>query len=404
VLPATRFSWLFATQFFALGAAMPFVPVALANGGLSPQWVGLVLAVGTAVRLVMGLLSARMAELIGVQTVLVAGSIVAGLTLPGLALVEGVFLLLVVQLVHGMAIAPIVPLSDAAAVAEMRRRSFDYGQVRAWGSVAFIIGAVMAGQCTEWGGPIAALSLAGMALLATSIVANGVVPQLLVRPTARVSLWAPLRVPGFPRLLMCSALIQSSHVVYYGFSALHWREAGISPAVIGALWAWGVLAEVLLFFFGRRLADRLGPRGLAMLAGVLGMVRWLVTGTTVDVSVLFVTQTLHAATFGAMHLAAIRAMATLPPRLGPHAQSLHSALGVGLASGLLMLAAGPLYAALEGGAFLVMSGICGLGLVAAAGLLSRLPAGQIRPCDLRRCSVPPAPPPAAQPAPDKVSN
>lgn len=370
MLPATRFSWLFATQFFALGAAMPFVPVALANGGLSPEWVGLVLAMGTVVRLMVGLFSARIGERIGTRSVLVIGSMGAGLTLPGLALVDGVFLLLLVQVVHGIAVAPIVPLSDAAAVAEMRRRPFDYGRVRAWGSVAFIVGAVIAGQGVAWAGPVAALTLAGVALLATSLVARGVDPGLVGRWAAPVSIWAPLWVVGFPRLLICSALIQGSHAMYYGFSALHWREAGLSHGLIGALWAWGVLAEVLLFFYGRRVADWLGSRGLIIVAAICGMVRWSVAGITTDVGALFLIQTLHAATFGAMHLAAIRAMATLPSNLGAHAQSLHSALGVGLASGMLMLAAGPLYAALNGHAFLIMAAICCLGLMAAVGLPS----------------------------------
>lgn len=373
MLPATRFSWLFATQFFALGAAMPFVPVALANGGLSPEWVGLVLAMGTAVRLVAGLVSARVSEVVGARSVLVLGSVVAGLTLPGLALVEGVFLLALVQAVHGVAVAPIVPLSDAAATAEIRRRPFDYGRVRAWGSVAFILAAVMAGQAVVWGGPLAALCLAGVALLGTGIVACGIALPPAGREVVRSSLWAPLWVAGFPRLLLCSALIQSSHAVYYGFSSLHWRAAGLSPSLIGALWAWGVLAEVLLFFFGGRAVAWLGPRGLALLAASCGILRWSVTAITVDVPTLFAVQALHAATFGAMHLAAIRAMGSMPSRLGPHAQSLHSALGVGLASGLMMLVSGPLYARMEGHAFLVMAGVCGLGLVAAAGLPFRRP-------------------------------
>ena len=374
VLPATRFSWLFATQFFALGAAMPFIPVALAGGGLSPEWVGVVLAVGTAVRLGAGLISAKIAEFTGVRAVLVTGSVVAGLTLPGLALVEGVFLLLLVQITHGIAVAPIVPLSDAAAVAETRSRGFDYGRVRAWGSVAFIVGAVLAGQGVAWAGPLVALSLAGAALLGTGIVASGLAARPGRMEKVRTSLWAPLKVSGFPRLLLCSALIQGSHAVYYGFSALHWRDAGLSSGLIGALWAWGVLAEVLLFAFGGSVAHRLGPRGLALLAGICGIIRWSVTGLTFDVPTLFAAQTLHAATFGAMHLAAIRVMASLPSSLGAHAQSLHSALGVGLASGLMMLVSGPLYAALGGQAFLVMSAVCVLGLIAAAGLPFSRPA------------------------------
>ena len=113
--PATRFSLLFGAQFFALGAAMPFVPVALAQGGLSADWVGIALAFGTAARVLAGLASARVAEMIGLRIVLVFSCVAAGVTLPGMALVEGVALLIIVYLAHSIAIAPVVPLSDAAA-------------------------------------------------------------------------------------------------------------------------------------------------------------------------------------------------------------------------------------------------------------------------------------------------
>ncbi len=351
----------------ALGAAMPFIPVALAEGGLSPQQVGLVLALGTATRLLAGPASGRMADNLGLRAVLVVGAALAALTLPLLALVQGVLLLAMVQLLHSAAVAPIIPLSDAAAVAEMRRRPFDYGRVRAWGSITFIAGALLAGQAVGAAGPLGALLVAGAALLLTALVCLGL-PDARTPPAARGPLWEPLRHALFRRLLPCSALIQGSHAVYYGFSTLHWTAAGLSPGVIGALWAWGVVAEVALFLFGRRFADRLGLRGLAMLAAGAGVLRWVVTAGTTDVAALFAVQTLHAATFGAMHLAAIRAMGALPAALGARAQTLHAALGVGLASGLLMLASGPLYAALGGGAFLAMAGLCAVALLMAVRL------------------------------------
>ncbi len=363
--PATRFSLLFAAQFGAIGAAMPFIPAALADGGLSPAQVGLVLALGTATRLLSGPASARLADRVGLRAVLVGSGLLAGLTLPALALAQGLLLLGLVQLLHSVAVAPLVPLSDAAAVSAMRRERFDYGRVRAWGSIAFIGGAVAAGQAVALAGAVAALLLAGAGLLLTALVARGLPADAAPPDAPRARLWEPLRHVGFRRLLPASALIQGSHAMYYGFATLHWTAAGLSPGVIGALWAWGVAAEVALFLFGRRVVERLGARGLAMAAAACGVLRWAVTAASTDLALLFAMQTLHAATFGAMHLAAIRALAALPAGLGARAQTLHSALGVGLASGALMLLAGPLYAALGGGAFLAMAGLCVAGFAAA---------------------------------------
>jgi PPP family 3-phenylpropionic acid transporter len=78
--------------------------------------------------------------------------------------------------------------------------------------------------------------------------------------------------------------------------------------------------------------------------------------------VLALVQPLHGLTFGAMHLAAMRVLTRLPPEQAATAQTLHASLGVGLASGLLTLASGPLYAGLGGSGFWMMAVLCALSL------------------------------------------
>ena len=73
--------------------------------------------------------------------------------------------------------------------------------------------------------------------------------------------------PAFLLFLGAAAAIQSSHAVYYAFGTLHWRGLGHSEAVIGWLWAEGVIAEILLFAFGSALGSRLSPARLLMVAG-----------------------------------------------------------------------------------------------------------------------------------------
>ena len=68
-----------------------------------------------------------------------------------------------------------------------------------------------------------------------------------------------LRNPVFLAVALASALIQSSHALYYGFSTLQWRAAGYDGALIGVLWGLGVAAEVALFAFSARLPKRLSP-------------------------------------------------------------------------------------------------------------------------------------------------
>ena len=117
-LPA-RFALLFAAQFAAIGAMMPFLPAVLQSKGLSAEQVSAVLAAGSAVRLLAAPAIGRGADRVGApRRVLVLAAAVAGCTASGYALAPGgggfaFAALLGVALLHSLFLAPVVPLSDA---------------------------------------------------------------------------------------------------------------------------------------------------------------------------------------------------------------------------------------------------------------------------------------------------
>ncbi|RYJ02862.1 MAG: hypothetical protein EON47_06145, partial [Acetobacteraceae bacterium] len=235
----------------------------------------------------------------------------------------------------------------------------------------YILAAILAGAAVQWAGPVAVIWLAAGAFLLTALAARGL-PAMPGTGGGRTGFAAPFADPAFRCLLPLSALIQGSHALYYGFSTLHWTAAGLSPSVIGLLWGEGVVVEVALFLWGRPLADRLGPAGLAAVAALAGVLRWSVLAETTWLPALAVVQLLHALTFGCMHLGAMRVLGGMPPGQAATAQTLHASLGVGLASGLLTLGCGPLYAAFGGGGFWAMAALCGMALPLAVLLQAAL--------------------------------
>jgi MFS transporter, PPP family, 3-phenylpropionic acid transporter len=366
---------------------MPFLPPVLLSKGLAAEQVSAVLAAGSAVRLLAAPFIGRGADRLGdPRRVLALAALVAGCTACGYALAPGggggavLAALLGVALLHNLFLAPVVPLSDALWLGASRRLRLDYGRVRSAGSAAFIAGAVAAGQVAALGGPAAVVWLYAAGLLLVALAARALPRDEEAVAQAREGgggsgrggFAAPFREPSFRWLLPLSALIQGSHALYYGFSTIHWTAAGLSPGVVGLLWAEGVVAEVLLFLWGGKLAARLGPAGLAALAAGAGVVRWGVTAETTWLPALAAVQLLHALTFGAQHLGAMRVLATLPPGQAATAQTLHSSLGTGLAMGVLTLLSGPLYAGFGGGGFWAMAVLCAAALPAVLGLRAAL--------------------------------
>ena len=157
--------------------------------------------------------------------------------------------------------------------------------------------------------------------------------------------------------IFAASALQASHQVYYGFGTLYWP------------WAEGVLAEILLFWQGRRLLARLGPIGLMVLGGIAGILRWSLAGALTSLPFIAALQLLHAFTFGASHLGAMHFLSrAVPPSAAARAQSLYAALSSGLGGGLVMGIAGALYSAFGGGAYSFMAALSAAGLVGAVAL------------------------------------
>lgn len=366
---APRFALLYTAQFAAVGVMLPFIPPLMAERGLTPAEVGLILTAGAALRLVSGPLGGRLADALGrPRGVMALGSAAAALAACGYGLAGGFGGLLAANLLFALAFACTVPLGDSLALRASREEGWDYSRVRAAGSASFIVMAGVAGWLAERAGVgHVAWLLAGA--LAAAAVASLAVPGGGVRARGGGGAFrAVLALPAFRRVLLVSALIQGSHAAYYAFGSIHWAAAGVAATTIGLLWAWSVVAEVALFAWGRPLAERLGARGLAVVAAAAGLLRWAITAGTVEVPALVVAQALHALTFGAMHLATMRVMQTaIPAAVSGTAQTLLAA-GIGAVMMAGTLATSQAYAALGGAVFWGMAGMCIAALLAVGGL------------------------------------
>ncbi len=373
--PAARLSAFYAAAFLVTGAQLPFWPVWLAARGLDAKEIGAVFAAAIWAKLVVMPAIGALADRFGRRRVMCVLAATAFAAYIGLSPAAGFWPLLALNLVALTAQSALMPLGDTISLALSRSEGLDYGRVRVWGSVSFIVASLGAGLVLAHSSdePVLPLVLGASALL---MLACRGLPSSDAPPPGAVLFrvrGAAMRQPGMHQVIgdrrfwmfvATASALQASHQVYYGFGSLNWRSLGFSPTTIGWLWAEGVVAEILLFWQGRRLLPILGPLGLMALGGLAGIVRWSLAGLVVSLWAVSALQLLHALTFGASYLGAMHVLSrTVPPAAAASAQTLYTAVSSGAGGGLAMVAAGALFAAFAGQAYLFMAALSAAGLL-----------------------------------------
>lgn len=260
--------------------------------------------------------------------------------------------------------SPIMSLGESITTVLAKAQRLDYGRIRLWGSVSFMLVAIASGRMLEVFGEqvlLWAIGTAALMLWVACLAMPADARTAAARPAASNTPF--LRSRWFVGFILATMLIQGSHGAYYTFASIHWRDIGLSDQTVGLLWGTSLVSEVLFFTFGRPLVDKLGPMNVLLLGGVAAALRWAAICLTGNPLLLALAQLLHAASFGASHFAAIRLISErVDDSLSASGQGLYSAYVMGLGMGVFVLASGPLYQSLGAGAFLAMS------LVALAGV------------------------------------
>jgi PPP family 3-phenylpropionic acid transporter len=367
---ALHVSLYYAAFFLYTGLSMPFMPPWLAAKGLDPREIGIVLAAPLVARVVVVPLSTRLADRLGMlQRALVAASLasVAGFAVVGL--LSGFTPIFVAYALASTVLAPVLPLGDAYALRELRGRMPRYGSVRMWGSVAFIVANLGGGLLLARLGAhqvIWAVVAALVLTAAAAITLPRTAPEAAAPADARGAEASPWRSPAFVAVVLAASLIQASHAVLYGFATLLWSAQGIGGTAIGALWALGVVAEILLFALSGRVVGAVGPARMIVLGGIGGVIRWGAMALNPPPMALPLLQILHALSFAATHLGAMHFLAqAVPAGRGATAQGDFAAVQ-GLVFAGAMSLSGVLVAAYGGAAYGAMAGAAALGALLAA--------------------------------------
>lgn len=307
-VPAARLATFYFCYFAFLGAFAPFWPLYLKSVGLSAAQIGTLLAVVPVTRMFGPAVWGWLADHHGRRIPFVRFT--ATMTLLVFA---GTFFgtsyawLFGVIAVMNLFWCGSLPLVEATTMAHLGDRFTQYGKIRAWGSVGFVLVVVGTGQLLDFAGVRSLLWLIlGLLLLhAVSVFFVTEAPRHVHHDDVH-GVWDVVRRPEVLALFAGCFLMAVSHGPFHTFYSIWLVDHGYSKGGVGALWALGVLAEIIVFFTWTRLSARVSPRPMLLFAYATAAVRFLAVAWLPDSLVVAVLcQIAHAATFGCFHGAAV---------------------------------------------------------------------------------------------------
>jgi PPP family 3-phenylpropionic acid transporter len=375
-MPYWRLSVFYFFYFASLGVLVPFWALYLKDLGYSPLDIGGLMAVLMATKVIAPNIWGWIADQTGKGMFIVRlASLLSIATFLGVFWVRGFWPLALTIMLFSFFWNASLPQIEAITFSHLKERIQRYSSIRLWGSVGFVIAVAMVGQAVEWWGT-ALVPWLILALYVAIWFSSLSVPEAdsVPRQLCASSLFAVLRHPEVLAFFVACFMMQASHGVYYSFYSIYLEQNDYSKTLIGALWAIGVVAEVLVFIVMHRIMARFGARRVLIVSLLLAVLRWQLTGLFPDqIAIMLLAQMLHAGTFGAFHASAIHLVHHyFPGGFRCRGQALYSSLSFGAGGALGSMLSGYLWEDMGAGlTFSIASLAALLGVIAAWGWVDR---------------------------------
>lgn len=355
----------FYSAFFAvLGTHMPFFPVWLKAIGVDAAWIGIINALPAITRFTtLPQVTAFAEKRHAIRAAIMLSVLATAIGFSALGLQQQPLALFLIYALTCMMWTPTMPLTDAYALRGVARYGLDYGPLRLWGSAAFAAGSLACGYLVD---VIAPRDLIWV-IVAWAIVA--VLASLLLRPLDDLGRRPPqthvgkalLRDAGFWAVIAAAALIQSSHIAFYTFSAINWQLQGLSGVTIAALWTLGVIAEIVVFALSPRFS--LHPSTLMAIGGLTAVLRWIIAASEPPLALLAIAQLGHGFSFGMTILGTMNLLVQrVPSHQIARGQGYYAACN-GLLGAATSIATGAIYARIGDGVYYVMAAMAAAGAI-----------------------------------------
>jgi MFS transporter, PPP family, 3-phenylpropionic acid transporter len=325
--------------YVAVGAFVPYWPLYLQSLGYTPAQIGIALATTGLVRVAVPMGWGWIMDRSGRRMPWIAGGMVLAAVFFGAVPFSSSFAaLILLHAVYATFWNVALPAFDVVTLNHLARTGADYARIRLWGSIGFILAVAALGPILDRTGmgPVPWIVVGAMLAMVALSLRVPDVQDLRAHDAALGGFIARARQPAVLALLAACFLSQLSFAPFYGFFSIYLEQHDYSRGAIGALWALGVVAEVVVFLYTGRIIRRFGARPVLIVSLLSSALRWALLALFVDVaSLLVLSQVMHFLSFAVYHAVTVHYIHELfPGRLQGRGQALLAAVSFGLGGAL----------------------------------------------------------------------
>ncbi|MCK5355316.1 MAG: MFS transporter [Methyloprofundus sp.] len=333
-IPYWRLSGFYFFYFATLGGFVPYWSLYLKNDGFSAAQIGELTALLVGTKVIAPNLWGWVADHTGKSLRLIRiASFFAMLLFAGFLYQKSFQWYALVTVGFSFFWNAALPQFEAATLHHLKDQPHRYSHIRLWGSIGFIGTVSGVGYLLDLY-PIDLLPWLIVGLLGSIWLISLLTPEVSSARAsqAAVGVWQIVRQPEVIAFFLVYLLLQAAHGPYYAFFSIYLKQYDYSTTMIGMLWSLGAGAEIIVFILMRKLLKYVSLRRILLVSSLLSVLRWLMIACYAqDMTLLLCAQILHAATFGAAHVAAIHLVQNY---FGHHhqgkGQALYSSLSFGL--------------------------------------------------------------------------
>lgn len=310
-LPYWRLSGFYFFHFAFIGAFAPYWSLYLKSLSFNALQIGVLMSLLHVTRIFAPTAWGYLADHTGKRMLIVQLAAITGLvSYCGVFFGESFLWMFAIMMLMSFFWSASLPLIEATTLSHLGKSTARYGSIRSWGSLGFVLAVIGIGYLLD-ATEIALLLWVVLGFKLGIVIFSWQIPEAEIasHSTDALSVQQIFKQPGVLAFFSACLLMAFAHGPYYTFYSIYLVDYGYSKGAIGWLWAIGVICEIGVFFLMPRVMHRFSLKQILAFSFTCAVARFLMIGWGVEwPTVMLLAQILHAATYGAHHVAAMMAV------------------------------------------------------------------------------------------------